>query len=298
MPAIRASPVKNWCFTINNPTEEDKTRLHGLRDNNDIKFVVFQLESGDNGTPHYQGYLQLDKKKRLAQVKLYIGDRAHLEVARGSPDDNITYCTKQPRLDGPWTYGESTNPGKRNDIAEFQKAMKARVMTESEIIENYPEILAKYPRFVKTLKDHYAEASITTPTFTPRPGWQSQLHTNLLAHADPRKITWYVDPVGGAGKSTFAREWNGKESFIITGGRHQDIYYAYNRQPVVFFDLARVAREKVPYEVMENFKNGGFLSTKYESRWIKFDVPHVVVFANFRPEEHNLSADRWNIIEI
>ena len=66
----------------------------------------------------------------------------------------------------------------------------------------------------------------------------------------------------------------------------------------MFFDLARSVQERVPYEVMENFKNGGFLNTKYESKWVKFKIPHVVVFANFLPDRLKLSEDRWNIIEI
>lgn len=292
------SACKNWCFTINNPTPLEKIELNGLHTHNNVNFIIYQLEAGDNATPHYQGYIQLKQRKRLNQVKEFIGSRAHLEVAKGSVEDNIKYCSKEPRLEDTVLYGEPQQVGRRNDIIKFRDAMKTRVLSESEIFEEYPEIICKYPRFVKSLRDHYAEASINTPIFTPRFGWQLNLQQRLLEPAHDREVIWVVDPIGNTGKSTFARNWKDRESFIITGGRHQDIYYAYGRQPVVFFDLARVARDKVPYEVMENFKNGGFLSTKYESRWIKFEIPHVVVFANFQPERTSLSEDRWNIIEI
>jgi len=63
----------------------------------------------------------------------------------------------------------------------------------------------------------------------------------------------------------------------------------------VFFDLARMKQDIVQYDVMEAFKNGQFYSTKYESRLVRFNIPHVVVFANFHPATQMLSTDRWDI---
>lgn len=293
--------AKNWCFTLNNPTDEETQNLLNLIDNNDnIHYLIFQTEL--KSTLHHQGYISLKTKKTMETTKMYISDRAHLEKAKGTPHQNRVYCTKDDtRIDGPFEYGTiPAGKGTRNDIAEFTNAMKEKLLTESEIIDQFPSILAKYPRYVKTLINSIQEAEVPEFTLIPRPGWQSDLSTLLEGPADSRQITWIVDQIGGSGKSTFAREWrsNGQPGFIVTGGRHQDIYYAYQRQPVVFVDLARVAEDKVPYEVMENFKNGGFLSTKYESRWMKFKIPHVIVFSNFEPDQTKLSQDRWNIINI
>jgi len=52
---------------------------------------VFGKEVGENGTPHLQGYVQLKKKMRMAQVKKFISSRAHLEVSRGSPEQASRY---------------------------------------------------------------------------------------------------------------------------------------------------------------------------------------------------------------
>lgn len=293
--------AKNWCFTLNNPTELETEQLRNLYESNEnINYLVFQTELGN--TLHHQGFFQLKHKKVMGTAKSYISDRAHLEKTKGTPQQNRDYCTKDDtRVDGPFEFGDiPAGKGARNDIAEFTLAMKEKLLTESEIIDLFPSILAKYPRYVKTLTNSIQEAQVPEYALTPRPGWQTDLYTLLQSPADSRQITWFVDKVGGSGKSTFAREWriDGQSGFIVTGGRHQDIYYAYQRQPVVFVDLARVAEDKVPYEVMENFKNGGFLSTKYESRWMKFKIPHVIVFSNFEPDESKLSADRWNIINI
>lgn len=83
--------------------------------------------------------------------------------------------------------------------------------------------------------------------------------------------------------------------YVINGGKAADIYYAYFYEKVVFFDLARQKEDIVAYDVMENFKNGYFLSTKYQVRRVKFNIPHVVVFSNFRPDMTKLSEDRWDI---
>jgi len=292
---------KNWCFTLNNPTDEETEDLRNLFESNEnIQYLVFQTEC--ENTIHHQGFIQLKVKKAMSTLKEYLGDRVHLEKTKGTPLQAAEYCQKEDtRLDGPFEFG-TISPGKgaRNDIKEFTESMKENLLTESQIIDLFPAMLAKYPRYVKTLTNSIQESKVIRSPLVPRPGWQSDLHTVLQGPAHNRQVTWYIDEVGNTGKSTFAREWrcNGQSGFIITGGRHQDIYYAYERQSVVFIDLARVAVDKVPYEVMENFKNGGFLSTKYESKWVMFNIPHVIVFSNFQPDQSKLSEDRWNIINI
>ena len=57
------SEARNWCFTLDNYTDDEIKQLK-----NDIpilcaKFVV-GIETGENNTPHLQGYIKLHKKKR------------------------------------------------------------------------------------------------------------------------------------------------------------------------------------------------------------------------------------------
>lgn len=143
------------------------------------------------------------------------------------------------------------------------------------------------------------EASkVTVEELTAREGWQIDLSNYLAEDADPRKIIWYYDNTGNSGKSYFSTRFKAKTSYLVTGGKNQDIYYAYNYEQVVFFDLPRAKQDYVPYDVMESFKNGYFLSTKYECKPVRFNVPHVIVFANFYPDTSKLSMDRWEIKQI
>lgn len=182
----------------------------------------------------------------------------------------------------------------RNDLNAFKEAVK-NGKTREEIIEEHSEVFAKYPRFVDEYIKLQLEKAVTRTQFVPRPGWQQLLDDDLKGEAHPRTIIWFTDSVGNSGKSYFANNWNIRQTYIVNGGKAADIYYAYFYEPVVFFDLARQKEDIVAYDVMENFKNGYFLSTKYQVRRVKFNIPHVVVFSNFFPDKTKLSADRWDI---
>jgi len=164
-----------------------------------------------------------------------------------------------------------------------------------ELMESNSEAYAKFPRFVHDYIRALEESKVTRDVLVPRDGWQRQLYDDLQKEPDNRKIIWVVDTVGNCGKSYFALHYNDKSSYYVTGGKASDIYYGYQYEQVVFFDLARMKQEYVQYDVMETFKNGQFYSTKYECKNVKFNIPHVVVFSNFHPDTQMLSVDRWDI---
>jgi len=305
--------AKNWCFTINNPEDGDRANLEYLnpelhRQSLDCNYVIYQLEKGEHGTPHYQGYLQFTKRKTLNQIKSILGSRSHLEVARGSPLANKEYCSKEESR----VLGQSVvelgsmrgGQGTRTDIEEFVNAIRRGPLSTESIIEQYSSVLAKYPRFVRTVVDHYTTTITRTPCLEPRIGWQSELFLDLTTDPHPRTVRWYYDPVGGTGKSLFARRFSiggdpiHPRAYIVTGGRHSDVFFGYRNERVVFFDWARDNQETFPYLVVENFKNGYFLNTKYEVQAKYFNPPHVVIFANFEPDQTKLSQDRWIIKNI
>lgn len=305
--------AKNWCFTNNNPPhdldEPDrydtfnaklKTHLELLLQDDKITYCVWQYEKGESGTRHVQGYCQFTARTSLNQAIQHLTrvlPGSHYEKAKGTAKQASDYCKKlDTRIQGPYEVGVMKHAGKRTDLDEFVEAMKSKVLTTDEIFDQFPSIQAKYPRFVKDLQ---RRSRRTKPAeFTPRDGWQLDLVSHLHSPTHCRQIRWYYDETGNSGKSYFAMSFGSGLGYVVTGGKHADIYYAYDYQPVVFFDWPRSSQETFPYGVMEAFKNGYFLSTKYESCAVKFLVPHVIVFANFRPDLTQLSADRWDLIVI
>lgn len=86
---MAGSQARNWCFTLNNWTEPEYNVILNL----DVGFLIMGKETGENGTPHLQGYVQFHKRTYFTTAQKLL-PRAHLEVAYGSADSNIEYCTK------------------------------------------------------------------------------------------------------------------------------------------------------------------------------------------------------------
>lgn len=97
----------NWIFTWNNPDLVNGPGiLHNLLDTKVARYVVYQLEEGELGTTHYQGYIEFVQKKTLVACKKLLPN-AHWEPRRGSPEEAAAYCKKEEtRKDGPWELGE------------------------------------------------------------------------------------------------------------------------------------------------------------------------------------------------
>lgn len=100
-------------FTEANPLAEEGL-LDFLMLPEYVKYVVYQLEVGAEGTEHYQGYMELSGKHSFKKLHSIYGlERAHFETRRGSAAQAITYCTKKDtRVDGPWEWGEPKEQGK------------------------------------------------------------------------------------------------------------------------------------------------------------------------------------------
>jgi hypothetical protein len=97
---------KQWAWTLNNYTDADVRRIQGLvRDPaNKIEYLVFQPEKEE--TPHLQGYIVFENRKRMSTVKTTLGtQRVHLEVVRGSPTENRGYCTDVDKIDDTAGFG-------------------------------------------------------------------------------------------------------------------------------------------------------------------------------------------------
>lgn len=122
MPGYQA---KDWCFTLNNYTEEDVNRLSGLIGGDELCYMVYGREVGESGTPHLQGFLQLSRKKTMAGVKKLLGSNTiHLERRRGTPTEASDYCKKEGNYVEHGTLERETGAGHRSDLVEIQTAIR------------------------------------------------------------------------------------------------------------------------------------------------------------------------------
>lgn len=159
---------RQWLFTLNNPTTYTPFEF-----SQHLKEVttayIFQLEVGQNGTPHYQGFVQFANRRRLNGVKSLLSiSTIHLEPRKGSVDQAIAYCSKEdtrapcgtevglpgvsgegwrllPEDVGPHRYGEFTSQGSRTDLSSAT-ALAFTGVGIKRVAEEYPEVFVKYPR--------------------------------------------------------------------------------------------------------------------------------------------------------
>lgn len=131
--------------------------------------------------------------------------------------------------------------------------------------------------------------------------FQRELLDLLDDDPDPRKCYWITDDKGGTGKSTLARYLClEKEAILLDEGRGRDTLFGYGGQRIVLIDLPRDADQESPdlYSNIERLKNAHYYSAKYAGEMRIYKIPHVIVFANWRPNTTKLSSDRWIIWEI
>lgn len=82
-----------WCFTINNPTDEETEGLQQLVPSGKATYLIYGKETGASGTYHLQGYIELPKRLRPNGLKLLL-PRAHIEVRKGNSLQASEYCRK------------------------------------------------------------------------------------------------------------------------------------------------------------------------------------------------------------
>lgn len=137
--------------------------------------------------------------------------------------------------------------------------------------------------------------------------WQEDLITILNGESYNRKLYWYWERNGNIGKTSFVKSWiiNNPDVSICLSGKGADIKSGVathiqkkKRLKYAFFHYTRSIEEFVSYDAMESVKDGMFFSGKYESSMVVFNQPHVIVFANFPPNETRCSVDRWISVEI
>lgn len=115
------SKSRAFCFTLNNYTDAEQENLRALGVHDGTRFLIFGRERGESGTPHLQGYVLFNSATSAAAAKRRLGPRYHVETARGRPDQNIKYCSKEGDTE---EFGQRPEPGRRSDLADARDAVQ------------------------------------------------------------------------------------------------------------------------------------------------------------------------------
>lgn len=299
---------KFWTFTLNNPTPADAPLTW------DVKYLSYQKERGEEGTVHYQGYIELHKNKRLSGVRNQFSKTAHWETRKGTQEQAIAYTQKEDtRIDGPWVKGvprvknANGTQGTRTDLEEA--CVTAAEEGLSAVMTKHPVAYVKYHAGMekvarKARRDKiYAENKVRMEAATLRT-WQTALLDKVNEEPDDRKISWYWEDTGNVGKTWMAKYLMAiKGATILSQGKYADLTYMLKDHvgSVVVFNLTRqVEDDKINhlYSLCEAIKDDVVISTKYECQHVPLGKQHVIVFANKEPDYEKWSSDRYDVHQI
>lgn len=321
-------------FTVNNPTEEDIQGLSNIQQRS--RFICYAQEVGDNGTPHLQGYIEFVNQTTLRTIKGFL-PRAHIERATQSREVNIRYCKKgniskevysslvrrgmdpaEHPMYGNESYVEWSSPHIQPELTEAN-VWSTYVEKPREMQLNFTgiqELVEQHHKWADVLRDprmqqhmasggglSYIKELWNTRSFRniPKPSfyrWQRDLMDILAEPPHHRRIHFFIDEVGNTGKSTMAKYLCSNFDAILLSGKDSDISHAYEGQRVIILDFPRTSRDHINWGIVEKLKNGHLFSGKYNSVMKLYDVPHVIVFANFFPPMDVFSRDRYDIHEL
>lgn len=295
-----------WCFTIHSTGTGDGDESLLVQQFDLLDSPLWGVYGGaqlercpETNRLHIQGFVVFSTNKRLPKGSANTGVKAvhptaHWEVMHGSLESSEAYCSKETsRAPGTfpkvWGVRPVNRQGKRTDLESACAALLAasgdvddRMRT---IAPEHAACVAKYGSGLERLARYTEEPDLVMSEPAWRP-WQLDLKQKLSQPADDRSILVYIDPVGGAGKSTVMRYFvtNKDLRACVLSGQIRDMAFAFcqKKYRIVFFDISRTSAEHVVHllSFAETLKNGVIFSSKYESGMHAFKSPHIVFFSN------------------
>lgn len=257
---FKMSKAVRFCFTKNNFTDLDVALLNDENVWTKFKYVCFGKEVGENGTPHLQGYFEFEhgSRLRLSAAQKRIQDLGlmgyHLEIAKGTGEQNITYCSK----DGDFTeHGvrPRAGQGKRTDLDEVCSAIQ-NGDTMTDLIDKFPSQVVKFRNGIEF----------------------------LIQAKQPRRFfkteVWWLWGPTGTGKSRWA--WDQDPESYMKCASHK-WWSGYIGQESVIIDDYRPCKE-MPFNFMLNLMDRYPLSVETKGGMVEFVAKRIYVTSPYSPE--------------
>lgn len=244
------SRSRSWCGTFNNYEQVDYDRILGCGSD----YGVIGKEVGESGTPHLQFFLYFKNAKTFSVVKKLCGDKAHLEITKGTPKQAADYCKKDKDFT---EWGETPKgQGKRSDIDDIKDLVKETGKLREVVLE---------ARSVQS----YRMAEIYLTLHEQRRTWKP-------------KVEWYFGE-SGAGK-TYAAYQSFESDDVYESMATAKWWNGYDAHECVLIDEMRKDFCKF-HELLRLLGEYGFkVETKGGSR--QFLAKHIVITSCFSPLEY------------
>ncbi len=267
---------KNWLFTINNPSGDEDEPAIFLQEY--ASYCVYQLEVGENGTPHYQGYVHLMTKKRFSTMK-NICPGAHWEARRGSHSEAKKYCSKDETRspDGIVVeWGDEPSAGERTDLLDV-KLMIDEGETWKAIADEH---FGSYVRYHKGFEK-----------YKTLDGKQREAHTYC-------KVLWGP---AGSGKSTramYEARLFGEEPYVMPRPQGKVWFDGYDGQKVIILDEFY---GWLPFDLLVRMIDQLPLIVEQKGGTVQFLAELIIITSNRQPrdwyKEESVPQDRFQALE-
>lgn len=202
-----------WVFTVNNYSLEEEFYL--MFDLAPITYICFGHEKSAEGTPHLQGYVEVNYRVDFNVIRKWRGfERAHLEPRKGTQKQAIDY-TKKSDKDEWFEAGvpRQLKPGSRRDLDDARRIALEDGMKEVVPWANLQAIRTaeKYLEYCEPARNH---KPIVTWLYGPTGAGKSRMAHTMYPNA-------YT-------KSDGSKWWNGydrHETVIWDDFRDSDIQF-------------------------------------------------------------------------
>ena len=282
---------RNICFTLNNPTDEERAQFLGWITDDGIckhmRYIIFQEERGlgsdadghvTPGNVHFQGYIEFKSVHRQRWIKKNINARMHFEMRHGSQAQACNYCCKEETRVRDGVRGEGGRRKRAGRMTEGSSLVEAIIEKCSikEIADAFPEDIIKHPHGVEKLISLQQE---------PR-RW---LMNNIF----------YIGPTG-SGKSWSAYTYDDEEDTYVTpmpakGGWWCPNYWG--QRTFVIDDW--MPENKINKPTMMRITDRYPMSVQYKGGNREFESRNLIITSNFNPylwyENEGMSRDHPNM---
>lgn len=246
-----AKKFKNYCFTLNNYTEDDYKKIQDI----ECRYMIFGKEiAPKTGTPHLQGYICFENARSFNVICKMIS-KWHIEPCRGSVQQNIDYCRKEGKY---WEKGDPPSQGMRSDLIFYKNAIQKGMKVENILISE-PDKYHQYGRTLNKLED-----------ITMRKKWRTEMTKGI----------WYYGETG-VGKSHKAFENYTPETHYVLPNDN-GWWDAYTQQDTV---IINDFRGEIPYNFLLQIVDKWPLCVKRRNREpMPFISKTVIITSSLPPE--------------
>lgn len=206
---------RGFCFTKFYDTVDDASAFVTVLESTNYEYYTIGLEvCPDTGRKHLQGYIYFHHPRPFSAVLSDLGTHLHLENAKGTPQQNISYCQKgNDYIEN----GRQPVQGKRNDLIDYKDAILSGA-SESDLINDHTECLAKYDRFYKRVRNVVLEQEakkMTAPEVIVLVGEPGIGKTRYIYDNEPLSDIYKVEVGDGSSGSIWWDGYDGEPVILI-----------------------------------------------------------------------------------